>query len=150
MTKPFKTGNREYRFKKDGLNFYKKILNSYDFGESASQQHYQDLIDLITYDASYFDDHNHFTTLDKLFDDEKKLLDLRIGKAQFKTKSFELVFDNGETDFISYILRITKRKPDLLSKFFKAARKVTFRDLRHVKQENFDKNSKKGLVPCLE
>ncbi len=81
---------------------------------------------------------------------EKTLSSIRIGKAQFNTKCFELVFENGETDFISYVLRINKPKLDLFSDFYTAARNVTNVDVRSVKQEYFDNYSKKGIVPCQE
>ena len=54
MRKPFKIGDKEYKFKKDALNFYKTILNSYNFGELLSKEHFQDVIDLLHFDETYF------------------------------------------------------------------------------------------------
>ena len=150
MIKPLKIGNKEYKFKKDALNYYKNILNYYDFGENTSKEHFEDIIDLLNYDESYFDNHTEFKITGKESENDNILSNIRIGRAQFNTKCFELVCENGETDFISYVLRINKPKCDLFYNFYTAARNATLRDLRSVKQEYFDNFSKKGNVPCQE
>ncbi len=150
MRKPFKIGNKVYKFKKDALNFYKDILNSYHFGETLSQEHFGYIIDLLNYDESYFNNHAEFKILGQKSDIKKTLSSIRIGKAQYNTKCFELVFESGDTDFMSYILRINKPKVDLFSNFYTAARNAINIDIRSVKQEYFDINSKKGIVPCQE
>jgi len=61
-----------------------------------------------------------------------------------------LLYRNGETDFISYSLRITQPKENVFDDFRQAARNIIHEDIRNVKQEYFDKFSKKGLVPCQE
>jgi hypothetical protein len=152
MKKMIKIGKREFKFKKDALNYYKEILNSYNFGEILSDKHYKDIIELLNYDISYTNDHPEFK--EKESENEKNddyvIADIRIGKVQFNTKCFELLYRNGETDYISYRLRITKPKESLFDNFRQAARNVVQKDIRSVKQEYFDKFSKKGFVPCQE
>lgn len=147
-----KIGEKEFKFKKDALNYYKEILNSYDFGEILSDEHYNDIIDLLNYDISYTDDHPEFEEkeTETEVNDDYVIEDVRIGKVQFNTKCFELLYRNGETDFISYRLRITQPKENVFDDFRQAARNIIHEDIRNVKQEYFDKFSKKGLVPCQE
>lgn len=95
MRKPLKIGNKEYKFKKDALNYYKNILNSYDFGENISKEHFEDIIDLLNYDESYFDNHTEFKITGKESENDNILSNIRIGRAQFNTKCFELVCENG-------------------------------------------------------
>ncbi len=156
MRKMIKIGDKEFKFKKDALNYYKEILNSYDFGEILSDEHYNDIIDLLNYDITYTDNHPDFednesgVELNQEENDDYVIEDVRIGKVQFSTKCFELLYKNGETDFISYRLRITKPKENLFDGFRQAARNVVRKDIRSVKQEYFNKFSKKGYVPCQE
>ncbi len=145
MRKIIKIGNKEFRFKKDALNYYKDILNSYDFGEILSDQHYNDIIDLLDYDISYTNNHPNFKEIDDF-----EIKDVRIGKVQFNTKCFELLYKNGTTDYISYRLRISKPKESLFNDFRQAARNIIQKDIISVKQEYFDEFSKKGFVPCQE
>lgn len=154
MRKMIKIGEKEFKFKKDALNYYKEILNSYDFGEILSDEHYNDIIDLLNYDISYTDDHPEFEEKESENENEENddyvIEDVRIGKVQFNTKCFELLYRNGETDFISYRLRITQPKENVFDDFRQAARNIIHEDIRNVKQEYFDKFSKKGFVPCQE
>ncbi len=147
-------GNKEFKFKKNAINFYKEILNSYDFGEILSDKHYNDIIDLLNYDITYTDNHPDFedkeTDMDTDKNDDYVIENVRIAKVQFNTKCFELLYRNGETDYISYRLRITKPKENLYDDFRQAARNSIHDDIRSVKQEYFDNYSKKGIVPCQE
>lgn len=152
MRKIIKIGKREFKFKKDALVFYKNILNSYDFGEILNEEHYDDLINLLFYDRDFEDNHPEIedTQTSSEIIEDYRIENIRIGKVQFNTKCFELLYNNGETDFISYRLRINKSKENPFNDFRIAARNVVQNDLRSVKQNYFDKYSKKGLVPCQE
>jgi hypothetical protein len=148
-----KIGDKEFKFKKDALNYYKEILNSYDFGEMLDNNHYNDIIDLLNYDISFSDNHpvvEERENEEEVDNEEYVIENIRVGKVQFNTKCFELLYRNGETDFISYRLRINKPKANLFNEFREAARNVVHKDIRSVKQEYFDKFSKKGFVPCQE
>ena len=50
MRKPFKIGQKEYKFKKDAVAHYRTILNSYDLGQSLNDSDFDDLIDLLDFD----------------------------------------------------------------------------------------------------
>ncbi|WP_116496202.1 DUF3223 domain-containing protein [Balneicella halophila] len=154
MRKLIKIGDKEFKFKKDALNYYKNILNSYDFGEILSDEHYNDIIDLLNYDTSYTDNipelQEKQSKIENTESDNYIIKDIRIGKVQFNTKCFELMYRNGETDIISYRLRITQPKENVLNIFRKTARNIVYEDILNVKQDYFDKFSKKGFVPCQE
>lgn len=47
MRKPLIIGDKTYQFKKDAINHYRTILNSYDFGQSLNEEDFNDLIDLL-------------------------------------------------------------------------------------------------------
>ena len=49
MRKPFKIGEKEYKFKKDAIMHYRTILNAYGFDQSLSDSDFDDLIDLLDY-----------------------------------------------------------------------------------------------------
>ena len=49
MRQMIKIGDKEFKFKKDALKYYKEILNSYNFGEILTDNHYNDIIDLLNY-----------------------------------------------------------------------------------------------------
>ena len=54
MKKTFRIGQKEYKFKKDAIAYYRTILNAYDFGQSLNDSNFDDLIDLLNY--AYFND----------------------------------------------------------------------------------------------
>lgn len=148
-----KIGNKEFKFKKDALSYYKDILNSYDFGSLLSDEHYNDIIDLLNYDLSFSDDNQEIEEeedVDETGWDDYFIENVRIGKVQFNTRCFELLYRNGESGFISYRLRISKPKANPFNEFRVAARNAVHKDIRSVKQEYFDRFSKKGFVPCQE
>jgi hypothetical protein len=41
-------GSKEFKNKKEALNYYKEILNSYKFGETLNDKDKQDIIDLLS------------------------------------------------------------------------------------------------------
>lgn len=154
MRKIIKIGENEFKFK-NAINYYKIILNSYDFGDLLSEKHYFDIIDLLNYDVELSD--NQHEAEKRNFEPEVEnenedyvIENVRIAKVQFNTKCFELIYSDGETEIISYRLRISPPKENHFSDFSLAARNVIHKDIRSVKSEYFDKLSKKGLVPCQE
>jgi hypothetical protein len=95
MKKPLVIRERLFKYKKDALLYYKNILNSYEFNESLSDEHYEDLINLynIEYnekpeeeviDREYFPfERNHFgTELDVFSKEEKRYIKCPISKVQ--------------------------------------------------------------------
>lgn len=108
----------------------KKILNAYDFGECLSGQ---DLIDMsaLVYKAKGNDERV-----------KTGIKEIKIGKVQYGTKCFEVIFNNETIDTFSYTLAINgDRKP--ITKFTIACRNAIQDDLYGVKQKYFDSHSKK-------
>jgi len=130
-------GDKSYATKKDALNHYKTILNSYDFGETISSQNFSDLLDLLE---------THPEVTEKV---GVGIESIRVAKLKYNTKAFELVRFDGSTEFFSYTKRINAPKNDF-TKFREACRQVIQEDLRKVKLEYFEKYSKKGQVKCQE
>ena len=164
MRKPFKIGQKEYKFKKDAITHYRTILNSYDFGQSLNRSDFEDLIDLLDYD--YF---NYLVELEtaevneqelnddiELIDKEEKneveisIENIKVARVQFNTKCFEIFYSDETSQYISYLMIInnTKYTPEKL--FYVACRNSIHKDIKLVKQEYFDKNSVKGQVKCQE
>ncbi len=137
MRKPLIIGSKEFRTKKSALDYYKKILNSYNFGEELNEQDFTDVLKLLELHPN---------------PKEKKgvgIAKVRIAKVRFNTKSFELVrYDNSAT-LLSYTKRINSPK-SRFSKFLKVCRNTVQNDLIQVKQSYFDQFSKKGRVKCQE
>lgn len=51
MKKPVIIGDKSYKFKKDAIVHYREILNSYNFGQSLKDEHFNDLIDLLSLES---------------------------------------------------------------------------------------------------
>ena len=47
MKQLIKVGQKTYKAKKDAITHYRKILNSYDFGQSLNNSDFDDIIDLL-------------------------------------------------------------------------------------------------------
>ena len=151
-------GDKVFKYKKDALAYYKNILNSYKFGESLSDEHFDDLLDLLDYDDS-FDIENEMDndadiTVNQFTPDEAEqdlvIEDIRVAKVQFNTKCFEIIYDDSTTCYISYTKIINRPKYNLDKLFNTACRNAVQNDLRVVKQKYFDVNSNKGYVKCQE
>ncbi len=137
LRKPIKIGKTEFPSKKSALEHYKKILNSYDFGERLNESDLKDILNLM-----------------ELHPNPKKKIgvgikEIKIGKARYNTKSFELVRFDKTTTLFSYTKRINSPKSKF-AKFSKVCRTAIQNDLIQVKQNYFDKYSKKGRVKCQE
>lgn len=165
MRKPFKIGQKEYKFKKDAVTHYRTILNSYDFGQSLNDSDFDDLIDLLDYD--YFNylaaietteennDPNIQLELELTETNEKSeveitITDIRIAKVQFNTKCFEVIYSDESSWYISYLMIINKTKYTPEKLFNVACRNSIHNDIQTVKKDYFDKNSVKGQVKCQE
>ncbi len=137
MKPPIKIGNKEFKYKKDALLYFKTILNSYDFDEKLND-----------------DDTADVTAL--LLENEKRkdkvgsgIKEIKIGKVQFGTKCFQIIRNDLTSENFSYIYCINgDLKP--FTKFSHACRNAIHKDLHNVKQKYFDQNSVKGKVKCQE
>ena len=82
-------GNKSYKYKKDALNHYKSILNSYKFGDSLNESDFNDLFDLLDYDSSFYNDEN-FNINESIDNQEnRKIIGIKIAKVQFNTKCLQ-------------------------------------------------------------
>jgi len=140
-------GNKSYKYKKDALNHYKSILNSYKFGDSLNESDFNDLIDLIDYDYSFSinEDRNNLESTEN-----KKIIGIKIAKVRFNTKCFEIIYSDYSWWQISYIYMINRRNENPDSLFNIVCRNIIQKDLWNVKKNFFVDNSVKGLVKCQE
>jgi hypothetical protein len=143
MRKPLIIGDNLFKTKKEALLFYKEILNKYSFADILSSNDKDAILDLIKYDESFEID--FIATQNDYF-----LEVVRIGKAQFNTKCFEIIWNDGLEEFISYTQIINRHQTNNKLYFVKACRNCIQDDLRRVKQKYFDSNSTKGKVKCQE
>ena len=161
MRKPFRIGQKEYKFKKDAIAHYRAILNSYDFGQSLNDSDYDDIIDLLDYDYFNYivEVENLEQNLEEELDDDKNeelneddlIIDcIKVAKVQFNTKCFEIFFSNNTSSYISYLMIINNKRYSPEKLFYIACRNSIHSDIHSVKQKYFDKNSVKGQVKCQE
>ncbi len=158
MKTPTIIGNKVFKHKKDALNYYKNILNFYKFGEYLSDEHYDDLSDLIDYDDSFCeedegeDEQNAIDSTSALEKIEQDLIieNIRIAKVQFNAKCFEVIYNDSTSCYISYLQIIKRPKYNPDNSFNTACRNAVINDIRGVKQAYFDSNSNKGFVKCQE
>lgn len=137
MKPPIKIGDKEFKYKKDALLYFKTILNSYDFGEQLNENDTKDVTSLLL---------ENETRKDKI---GVGLKEIKIGKVQYGTKCFEIIRNDLTSEFFSYVLCINgDRKP--FTKMSLACRNAIHNDLHSVKQKYFDNYSVKGKVKCQE
>ena len=165
MRKPFKIGQKEYKFKKDAITHYRTILNSYDFGKSLNDSDFDDLLDLLDYD--YFNYLVELETTEDIIEEEKtnevetketdkntenelEIDDIKVAKVQFNTKCFEVFYSDKTSQYISYLMIINNAKYTPEKLFYVACRNSIHKDIKLVKQDYFDKYSEKGQVKCQE
>lgn len=135
--KPIEIGKLSFKYKKDALFYFKRILNSYDFGEDLDQDDSNNVFQLLK---------NHPKAKEKIGVGIKQF---RIGKLQYGTKCFEFIRSDSTTDNFSYLKCINGAKKPIVV-FRRACRKLIQEDLRSAKQNYFDRNSKNGRVKCQE
>lgn len=137
MRQPIQIGSNEFDSKKEALEFYKQILNSYDFGQNVSENDFNELIELLK---------NREDSKSKIGIGIEKI---RITKVKFNTKCFEIIRKDNSTETFSYRKGI-KAPTKKSTKFLAACRQVVQEDLRNVKLSYFKANSKNGKVKCQE
>ena len=139
---------------------YKKILNTYNFGQSLQGEDYNDLLDLLD-----FDYYNYLASVAEVEqeaaetendedaiqqpENDFSIKDIKVSKVQFNTKCFEVFFNNA-SQYISYLMIINNRQYTPEQLFYTACRNVIHADIMAVKQQYFKDNSVKGLVKCQE
>lgn len=161
MRKPLIIGDKVYKTKKEAVSHYRTILNSYEFGQYLSNEDYIELIALLEYEELDYQDEadliedksvDLFTSVqdDEANVHELSITNIRIGRAQFNTKCFEVIYSDDTSCFMSYLMIINNTQYTSEKLFYTACRNSIHEDIRAVKQRFFDINSKKGLVKCQE
>jgi hypothetical protein len=139
-----KIGTKEFKFKKNALEYYRNILNSYKFGQSLNENDFEDLLELINYDFSF----NNYEN--EIIEENLEIKDIRIAKVQFNTKCYEIVWNNSETEIISFIMIINRPKMNLNTSFSIACRNIIQNDLTLVKNKYCIENYNNGFIKCQE
>ena len=145
-----KIGDKEFKFKKDALNYYKSILNSYNFEDSLSDHHFNDLIDLIDYDFSLSSIENEDNEYVVNNINKVDVIDIKIAKVQFGARCFEVIYSDYSNWYISYIQMINQPINNPSNLFNTACRSAIREDMRNIKKKYFFENAKNGFVKCQE
>lgn len=157
-----KIGSKEYKFKKDAITHYRQILNSYEFDQSLNDDDFNGIIDLLDY--YYFNQLTKEDHVEEILevqisseeineidgDDDFEIVDVKVSRVQFNTKCFEVFFDDGSSQYISYLMILRNKKYSQADLFYIACRNSIHDDIRTIKQEYFDKHSVNGKVKCQE
>lgn len=130
-------GNKEFKYKKDALTYYKEILNSYNFGEKLNENDKIEIIELLK-------NHPEFERKFSL-----GIKDIIVEKVKYGSKAFHILKSNSELEAFSYIKCINGEKPPLTI-FSNTCRDVIQEDINLVKYQYFSDNSKNGKVKCQE
>lgn len=137
MRKPIQIGKLKFETKKDSLAHFKRILNSYDFGDKLNPKDLEDVCELL-----------------KIHEKSKEIIgtgikEVKIAEVRYHTKCFNLIRDDSSTDIVSYTKCINGGFTPL-TKFSRTCRDLIYEDLKNVKLEYFKSNSEKGQVKCQE
>jgi len=130
-------GKNIFKYKKDALNYYKGILNSYDFGEALNESDFKEIKDLIRVHPDFENKFNF------------EIIEIIVDKVKFNTKSFQVIKTDSDKVIFSY-LKCINGQHNPRTKFNKACRDTVQNDLRDVKHNYFKKYSKNGKVKCQE
>jgi len=130
-------GQLKFKYKKDAINHYKKILNYYKFSEPLGEADFNDVLNLLKI---------HPNAQEKIGAGVKEII---IDETRYKTKCFNVIRVDSSSEIFSYIKCINGNLSDL-AKFRKTCIDVIADDVRLVKLSFFKGNSKKGRVRCQE
>ena len=122
--------------KKELIEMFKKILNSYQNNSFLNTEDYDRVYKLI---------HQSKNSMEKI---GCGIQGIKVIELKFKNKCFKIVREDLTEEIFSYVKIINQPKNNLFTKFSKACRNVVQEDLRNVKQKYFDINSKNGEVLC--
>jgi hypothetical protein len=89
LRKAIEIGEKEFASKKEALNHYKAILNSYDYGETLKPNDFYDILDLL---------YTHPNVIEMIGVGIDKV---RVAKLKYDIKSFEILRIDGSTGYFS-------------------------------------------------
>jgi len=137
MKKPIHIGDMNFGTKKEALAHFKRILNSYGYGESLTEPDFIDVLALLRI---------HPRAEEKIGVGVRAI---RVEGIRYKTKCFRIVRTDSSFDVFSYTKCINGRHSPI-AKFRRTCRDLVREDLRGVKKAYFKAHSKKGEVKCQE
>jgi hypothetical protein len=162
MGKLLKIGQKEFKFKKDAIAYYKAILNTYNFGQSLNDSDYDAVIALLYYDylnnvganEDSEQENEEVLAITENDPDESEedttIEDIKVARVQFNTKCFEVFYSDNTSQYISYLMLINNNQYNPEKLFYVTCRNSVHADIHAVKREYFDKHSIKGQVKCQE
>lgn len=95
MRQPLKIGDKEYKYKKDAILYYRAILNSYNYGQSLNDSDFNDLMDLLSFEYDYMNDLDS----DSVNEDEEEKEDFAFDRNHFSDKQVENIIDENKRYF---------------------------------------------------
>ena len=137
MKKKIQIGALIFNYKKDALLHFKKILNSYDYGETLNSEDYEDVLSLLKM---------HKKAKEKI---GPGVTEFKVDEIRYKTKCFYIIRNDSTSDVFSYTKCINGSSSEI-TRFSKTCRDLISNDLRSVKLSYFKGRSKKGRVKCQE
>jgi hypothetical protein len=137
-------GNTEYKSKSAAIAHYRKILNTYDFGQSLNDSDFSDLMNLLNYSPC---PENEIQA--EPSENSGYVSDIKVSRVQFNTKCFEVFYDDGTSHYISYLLLLNGKTYSVAELFNAACRSAVNADIHKLKSCYF-KNAVNRMVKCQE
>lgn len=175
MRKPLTIGDKIFNSKKDAISYYREILNYYGYEKSLSDNHFNDLIDLLDYDYSFYVNEEGFREIEvsinddvnifyeesedlqlKLDLDEEikeqdiRIIDIKVTRFDYSHKCFKIIYNNYTSEIFSYLMIIQRPKQNPETVFNFVCRELVRNDIFDIKRKYFEENSVNGLVKCQE
>lgn len=137
MKEELKIGELRFKYKKDALSHFRKILNSYENGQALNQEDFEQVFSLLKL---------HRNATEKIGCGVKSL---KVDSVRHNTKCFKIFRVDSTSDIFSYTKCVNGGSTPI-AKFNKVCRETINDDLREVKLAYFKKYSSKGRVKCQE
>jgi hypothetical protein len=156
LQRALRLGKRTFATKKAALAHFREILNRCELDAELEGHDFDDLIGLINFDPeAREDDASRVGTPEwqaPVSDDADEVCvrAVRVARGQYGSRCFEVVYDDGDSWVLSYILLVTQRSVGQLELVRRACRSAVADDLRAVKQAYFAARSSAGSAPCQE
>lgn len=126
-----------FKSKKSTLDYYKNILNKYNYEDYLDEVDFNDVNNLLK---------KHPDSINKIGNGVKAI---SIGKVRTNTKCFKIIRNDLTSETFSYFKCINGNY-SALTQFNRVCRDVISDDIQKVKQDYFDRKVVKGKVKCQE
>ncbi len=137
MKQPIEIGNLVFKTKKEEIEFFKEILNSYEIGETLTNEDFENVYHLLK---------KHPDSATKIGCGIKEII---VENGGYKYNCFHIIRTDLTKEDFSYRKCINGESSDFTI-FSQACKKAIEADLKNVKQDYFKQHSKNGLVKCQE